>query len=324
MKKIQSALLLLAVLAIPAMATAETAYPSKPIKLLVPWSAGGTTDVVGRILARGLTEAIGQPVVVENKGGANGIVGTKDVVKAAADGYTLLMGSSGALTVGYAVAPRSMGYNPIKDLSPVMLVAKVPLVLVVNPSVPATNFKEFIDLAKSNPGKISMASAGTGSTNHLSAKMFEAATGTTFIHVPYKGTGPAMTDLLGGHVQAYFDQVSTSASQIHSGKLRALAVTSSARSPQLPNVPTMQELGLAGFDVNTFFAVLLPAGAPATVVETLNNGLRKTVHMKDTRDSFKKLGIEVTESSPEEMQKFMKRDLAQWQTVAKKSKIDLD
>ncbi|MEO6986625.1 MAG: tripartite tricarboxylate transporter substrate binding protein [Paralcaligenes sp.] len=324
MKKIHFVSLMFASLLLLPLTAARAQYPERPIRLIVPWPAGGSTDAVARILAQGLGETLGGTVIVENKGGANGVIGTRLVAVSPPDGYTLLMGSSGPLTVAGAVQPTKLSYDPVKSFTPVMLVAKIPLVLVVNPSVPAHTLKEFIRLAKAQPSHLTLANAGVGSSNQLTGALFQSVTNTKLTNIPYKGSGPALTDLIGGQVNAYFDQISTSSPLVHSGKLRAIVVTSKNRSAQLPDTPTMEESGFPGFDTNTFFGILLPAGASKAVVNRLNAALIKTVRLKKTQDSFTRLGFESSVSTPREFHDFMKKDLSNWSKVARDNNITLE
>ncbi|MGE4368794.1 MAG: Bug family tripartite tricarboxylate transporter substrate binding protein [Burkholderiaceae bacterium] len=303
---------------------AHAQYPERPITLVVPWPTGGGTDTMGRIIAKGLSSVLGVPVVVENKGGANGTIGSRYVSDAPPNGYTLLMGSSGPLTVSSAVRPKEVPYDPLKDFTPVMLVAKIPLVLVVHPSVPAKTLQELVDLAKKDSKALTMASVGVGSSNHLTGAMFQSYAGIEMLHVPYKGAGPALTDLLGGQVDVYFDQIATSAPHIRSGKLRALAVTSLERSTLLPEIPSVNESGFAGFDTSSYYAIMLPPGAPDDVVRKLNSALIETVRMQDTKDSFARMGFEADESTPEELREFLTKDLSMWRKVAKDAGVEMD
>lgn len=296
-------------------AFAQAGYPDRAITLTVPFAAGGTTDVVGRIIAKGITDVTGQSVIVDNKGGANGVIGTRELIRKKADGYNLLMGSSGSLSVGYAAWPHRTGYSPMKDLTPIMLVARVPLVLVVNDQVPVASYQEFIDLAKAQPGKLMVASAGPGSTNNLAATLLEKHTGIKLTHVNYKGTGPVMTDLLGNHVQAYFDQLSTAYPQIQAGKLKPLVVTANERSPMVPDIPTLEELGFKGIDVATYFAIMGPPKmAPGRVAE-INQLLRKAVNLPATQQALDKLGISHFEDTPEQLGQYIKTDYELWRSL---------
>jgi tripartite-type tricarboxylate transporter receptor subunit TctC len=316
-------LLLFAVPAVAAACAACAAYPEKPVRIIVPYPPGGNIDITARTLAPGLTEALGVQIVVDNRGGAGGTIGSELAAKSAPDGYTLLLGSTGTLTTAPALYPR-LGYDPVKDFAMTSLVSVVPLVMVVHPSVPARSVKEFIALLKARPGRITMASAGSGTTNHLGGELFQAATGTRMIHVPYKGSGPALVDLMGGQVDVHFDQLSSAIGAIQGGKLRALAVTTLNRSAQLPAVPTVDESGVPGFDASTFTGIVLPAATPRDVVTRLHAALVKVLRSKATRDSFARFGAETLESTPEEFARFVREDLAKWSRVIREAGIKLD
>ena len=297
------------------VAFAQTGYPNRAITLIVPFAAGGTTDVVGRILAKGITDITGQAVIVDNRGGANGIIGTREFIRKKPDGYTLLMGSSGSLSVGYAAWPHRTHYSPLTDLTSIMLAARVPLVLVVNDRVPVNSYQAFIAMAREHPGKIMVASAGPGSTNNLAAVLLEKHTGIKLTHVNYKGTGPVMTDLLGNHVQAYFDQLSTSYPHIQAGKLKPLAITANKRSPLIPNVPTLQELGFKNIDVATYFAIMGPPKMKPELVSEINQLLRKVVNLPSTQQALGKLGISHFEDTPAQLHQYIKTDYELWRSL---------
>ena len=318
--KICHLLLMLAASLFPA---AHAAYPEKPIRIIVPYPPGGNIDITARTIAPGLAEALGQQVVIDNRGGAGGTIGAELAAKSAPDGYTLLLGSTGTLTTAPALYPK-LGYDPVKDFATTSLVSSVPLVMVVHPSVPARSIKEFIALAKSRPGRITMASAGSGTTNHLSGELFQSAAGIKMIHVPYKGSGPALIDLMGGQVDVHFDQLSSAIGFIQSGKLRVLAVTTLKRASQLPEIPTMDESGVPGFDASTFTGIVLPAATPRDIVMKLHASLIKVLRLKGTRDSFARFGAETLESSPEEFARFVRDDLAKWTRVIREAGIKLE
>jgi tripartite-type tricarboxylate transporter receptor subunit TctC len=299
------------------------AYPDRPIRLIVPFAPGGNIDVTARIIAPGLTEQLGQPVVVENRGGAGSRIGTELVARAAPDGYTLLLGSSGSLTVNpsFAATPT---YDPLRDFVPTSSVAVVPIVLVVHPSLPVRSAKEFIALAKAKPGSVLMASAGTGSNTHLTGELFQVTVGIKLTHIPYKGGGPALVDLIGGQTQCMFDQVSTSAPHVSAGKLRALAVAAAKRSATLASVPTMEEAGVNGFEASTYTGVFLPSATPKDIVNRVNTALLKVLDQQTTRDAFNRLGAEVIKSTPEELTRRLSSDLAKWKKVQQQTGIKLD
>ena len=279
MRQALLALLGTALLALPAIANAQTpAYPTKPIRLVVPFPAGGATDILAREVAKHLTETWGQSVVVDNRPGAGGNIGSELVAKSPPDGYTLEMGTVGTHAINASLYSK-MPYDHVKDFVPVILVAGVPNVLVVNPSVPVNSVQEFIAYAKANPGKLNFASSGSGTSIHLSGELFKVMAGVQMTHVPYKGSAPALQDLLGGQVQLMFDNLPPSLPQIKAGKLRALAVTSATRAPALPDVPTVAEAGLPGFEASSWFGVLAPAGTPPAIVAKLHGALMTV--MKD-------------------------------------------
>ncbi len=306
-----------------AAATASAAYPEKPIRIIVPYVPGGNIDITARTLAPGLGEALGQTIVVENRGGAGGTIGTEIAAKAPADGYTLLLGSSGTLTNAPALYPK-LGYDPLKDFATTSMTTVVPIVIETHPSVPVKTVREFIALAKSRPDRITMASAGSGSSNHLAGALFQKETQTRLIHVPYKGSGAALVDLMGGQVDVFFDQLSSSIGYLQSGKLRAIAVTTLKRSPHLPEVPSANESGVPGFDASTVTGIALPAATPAEVVMKVHTALIKVLRAKSTRDSFARFGAETLESSPEEFAKFIREDLAKWSKLVRETGIKLE
>jgi tripartite-type tricarboxylate transporter receptor subunit TctC len=315
-------LLLMASLSAAAPA-AHAAYPEKPIRIIVPYPPGGNIDITARAIAPGLTEALGQQVVIDNRGGAGGTIGSEIAAKSAPDGYTLLLGSTGTLTNAPALYPK-LGYDPVKDFATTSMVSIVPLVMETHPSVPAHTVKEFIALAKTRPGRITMASAGSGSSNHLAGELFQNMTGTKLVHVPYKGSGPALIDMIGGQVDVFFDQLSSSISHIQSGKLRAIAVTTLKRAAALPDVPTVSESGVPGFDASTVTGIVLPAATPRDIVLKVHGALIKVLRLKATHDSFAHFGAETLESTPEEFTRFIREDLAKWGKVIREAGIKLE
>ena len=306
-----------------ALSSAHAAYPDKPIRLVVPFAPGGNIDITARIVAPALSEHLGQPVLVDNRGGAGGRIGTEMVARAPPDGYTLLLGSSGALTMNPVFSPLK-SYDPVRDFAPTSLVSIVPLILVVHPSLPVKTTKEFIALLKSRPGQVMMASAGTGSTTHLTGELFQVITGTTLTHVPFRGSGPATIELIGGHTQCMFDQVSTSGPYVKAGKLRPIAVAALKRSPAFPEVSTMDEGGLRGFEASTYTGIFLPSATPKEIIQKVYGGVIKAVELPATRDAFTKLGSEVMKSTPEEVASRIRADLDKWKKVQKKTGIFID
>ena len=301
----------------------QAAYPDRPIRLIAPFAPGGNIDITARTVAPGMSADLGQSVIVENRGGAGGRIGTEIVAKSVADGYTLLLGSSGSLTVNPAFS-TVQAYDPIKDFAPTSTVSIVPLVLVTHPSLPVKNAQEFIALAKAKPGTVMIASAGTGSNTHLTGELFQLVTGVKLTHVPYKGSGPALVDLMGGQTQCIFDQVSTSAPLVNSGKLRAIAVASAKRSPQMKDVPTMQESGVRNFEAATYTGVFLPAATPRDIINRVTAAVLKTLDMPATRDAFTRMGADVIKSTPDELSKRLAADLARWKKVQQQTGIKLE
>ncbi len=299
------------------------AYPNKPIRLVVPFPAGGTTDIVARDIAGQLGKALGQTVVVDNKPGAGGNIGADAVAKSAADGYTLLMGTVGTHAINVSLYAK-MPYDAVKDFAPVSLCAAVPNVMVVPPSVAAKTVSEFIALAKKEGSALAMASSGNGTSIHLSGELFKVMTGTTLTHVPYKGSAPALGDLVGGQVQVMFDNLPSSIALIRAGKLRALAVTSSTRSAALPDVPTLDESGLKGFEASSWFGVFAPAGTPKEIVNRLAEEIQKATASAELQERFKTHGATPVGNSPEAFAAHVSAEIAKWATVVKASGAKVD
>jgi len=295
-------------------------YPSKQIKIVVPFATGGIADMAGRRMSQSLSEILMVPVIVENKGGAGGMIGAEAVAKSPPDGYTLLLGSNGPLSVGPALYPN-VPYQPLRDFAPIISLGVSPIVLVVNPSVPAKNLKELLVYLRANPGTISIASPGVGTSSHLAGELFQQLTGTKLVHIPYKGSGPAMTDLLGGQVQMAFDPLSSSLPFIKQGKLRAIAVTTDTRSPSAPDIPTLDEVGVKGYEASTYVALLAPAGTPPEVIEKLNIASRKALATPAMTESFAQYATVPTGGSPEQLSAYIKRDLDRWTKVIKEANI---
>ncbi|MEO8133936.1 MAG: tripartite tricarboxylate transporter substrate binding protein [Betaproteobacteria bacterium] len=309
-------------LTLPSAALGQ-AYPNKPIRLVVPFPPGGPIDLVARAIGQKLQETWGQPVVVENKPGAGGNIGIDFVAKAAPDGYTLGMG---ALST-HAVNPHlysKMPYDALKDFAPVTLVAITPNVLVLNPSVNAHSVQEFIALAKANPGKYAFASGSNGSAGHLAGELFKTLAGIDIVHVPYKGGAPAMQDLLGGQVQFMFDNLANSMQQIRIGKLKAFAVTTAKRSALAPELPTMAEVGVTGFDISTWYGVVAPAGTPPEIVRKLNVEIVKMLGSDDMREKLKVQGAEAAPDSPEEFAAFIRSEWTKYAKIVKDSGAKVD
>lgn len=303
----------LVALAVSAGAGAAETWPVKPIRMVIPFSAGGNTDVVARLIAPHIEKAVGQPVVVENRPGAAGNIAAEYVARANADGYTLLMGTVGTQAINYSI------YKDIRfkaaDFAPVTLVASVPNVLVVTPNVPAKSVQELIDYGKKNPGKLSFASSGAGSSIHLSGEMFKTRTGVDMVHVPYKGSSAAVTDLVGGQVQLMFDNLPTSLPFIKNGTLRALAVTSADRSTNLPDVPTMAQAGVPDFEAGSWFGVLAPAGTPAPIVNRIDQAIEKAMADPDMQKRVIELGAVPTVKGPKEFDAYIGAEIEKWKAV---------
>lgn len=318
------ATLLLLVLVMPFAAfAAQGVYPDHPIRLIVPYPPGGNIDITARTVAPGVSEALGVQIVVDNRGGAGGTIGSEMAAKAPPDGYTLLMGSTGTLATAQALYPR-LTFDPLKDFAYTSLVSSVALVTEVIPSLPARNVKELIALLKTRPGRVTYGSAGIGTSNHLTGEYFQTITGTRLVHVPYKGSGPALVDLMGGQVDMMFDQVSSSVGHIKSGKIRALAVTTLKRTGALPEVPTMDESGLKGFEASTTTGILLPAKTPPEIVKRVHAALVKTLRTPSTREAFAKVGADVVESTPEELDKLMRAENVKWTKVIRDANVKVE
>jgi tripartite-type tricarboxylate transporter receptor subunit TctC len=319
--------LLLAVFLIPLLAASgplfAQAYPARPIKLVIPFPPGGPLDLAGRAIGQKLQEAWGQPVVVENRPGAGGNIGADAVAKSAPDGYTLVMG---ALST-HAVNPHlfaKMPYDALKDFAPITLVAVTPNVLVVNPALPANNVQELIALARASPGKLSFASGSNGSAGHLAGELFKTLAGIDIVHVPYKGGAPAMQDLLGGQVQFMFDNLANSMAQMKAGKLKAFAVTTAKRSALAPELPTMAEAGVTGFDISTWYGIMAPAKTPPDIVRKLNAEIVKILGSEDMREKLKVQGAEPAPTSPEEFAAFIRTEWTKYAKIVKDSSAKVD
>lgn len=303
-----------------AMPAAAQDYPSRPVKIVVSYAPGGSNDVVARVIAPELQKELGQSFVVENRAGASGTIGADMVAKSPPDGYTLFMGAG-----AHALAPslfKKLPYDLVKEFAPVSLAATSAYVLVVNPTVPANTLQELIALLKAKPGQLNYASAGKGTPLHLAAELFKSKTGTDIVHVPYGGDTPALNDLLAGNVQLSFMSVASTAPQIRAGKLRALAVTSARRSEALPDLPTLHELGIDGYDVGTWWGLLAPAGTPDTIVDKLNAAMRKAVAQREVKERFAPLGLDPLSDSPPAFAAFIKAEVARYAAIAKIAGIE--
>src|SRR5882672_7116952 len=307
-------------LLLPSIARAQD-YPAKPVKIVVPYSAGGNADILGRTLAQKLGDALKQPYVVENRAGANGGIGTDFVAKSPADGYTLLVTASGPFTVNPTLY-KSVPYDPVKDFAPISECAVYQYVLVTLASSPWKGIDDIVAAARARPGAVSYGSTGVGGGNHLSGVLFALATGTQLTHVPYKGSAPALADLLGGQLSMMFDTVITSVPQIRAGKLRAFAVSSTKRASSLPEVPTMQEAGIKGFDISQWQGFLAPAGTPKAIIERLNAETVKAMHSADVHERIAvQGGNEIVTGTPEEFSALIKSDLQAYAKLIKDARI---
>lgn len=303
-------------------ASANDNFPNRPIKWVVPFTPGGAMDSMARAIGERLAQNVGQPVVIENRPGAGGTIGSALVAKSEPDGHTMMI-----VSIGHAVNPAlypKLSYDPVKSFEPVSLVAIVPNVLVVGPGVKANNVNELIAAAKAQPGKLTYASAGNGTTIHLGAELFNAMAGVDIMHVPYKGSAPAMTDLLGRQVDIMFDSVSSAKPHIDSGRLKALAVTTTKRSSVLPNVPTLNEAGVKGYELNGWYAVFVPAKTPRPIVDKLNAEITKAIKHPDVAKRFVQLGAEPVGSSPEELAKYLGSEIPRWSEIIKARDIKAD
>ena len=303
-----------------AAVAAAQGYPAKPVRMLVPFAPGGNVDITARTIAPGLGEILGQQVLVENRPGAGGSIATNAVAKAPPDGYAILMASSSVMTNGPALY-QNLPYDIVRDLAPVGRVSVVPLVLVVHPSVPAKTTRDLIAVAKAQGGNMLMANAGVGTTNHLIAELFMIRTGAKMNLVPYKGSGPALIDLVAGHMYAHVDQVSSALPFIQAQRIRPIAVTTAKRATALPEVPTLAESGVPGFDASTVTGILAPAAVPRDIVSRLNAALNKVLATAAVRNRFTTLGAEVQPSTSDELGKFIREDLALWVKVVKQAGI---
>ena len=296
-------------------------YPNKPIKLVVPYPPGGATDVIGRVMAQKLSTALGQQVIVDNRVGATGSIGAAAVAAAPPDGYTLLMGAMTSHSISAVLNPKVATFSMEKSFAPVAMVGTVPLVFVVNPSIKANTLAEFIALIKTKPGTISFASSGQGSPQHLAGEMFMRAADVKMLHVPYKGSGPAMTDLMGGQVDSMIETAPAAQPHIKGGKLRAIATATAQRISTLPDVPTATEAGLKGFEVSSQFGIAAPAGTPAAIVNKLNAALKTILSQQDTKDSMLAQGVTANYTTPEEAVVALRNESAKWTKVIRDGNI---
>jgi tripartite-type tricarboxylate transporter receptor subunit TctC len=305
---------LLLALATPA---AAQNYPSKPVRVIVPYATGGATDLIARLLGQKLSERLGQPVIVENRAGAGGVIGADVVAKAPADGHTVLL----AVPAEMAILPhlQKMPYRVDRDFGMVSLAAITPLIFVTHPALPVRTVQDVIALARSRPGQLTYASAGSGGVQHLAGELLKISAKIDLLHIPYKGAGPVMPDLLGGHVPMFFSGMPPAMPHVRAGKLRALAVTTAKRSHTLPDVPTMQESGIPGFDISNWFAYFVPAATPAEAVDRLNSEINRALQLQDVREKLSNVGAEVVGTSPQELQRFLQKESDKFAQLIKAS-----
>jgi tripartite-type tricarboxylate transporter receptor subunit TctC len=307
---------------VPAPAEAQAPYPSRPVTLVVPFSAGGSTDLVARLIAQEMTGHLGQQIMVENRGGAGGTIGSAAVARAEPDGYTILM----ATVATHALNPllyKTIPYDPVRDFVPISLLARFPNVLVVHPGVAANNVQELIDLLKANPGKYSYASAGNGTPSHLSGEMFKSMAGVDMFHVPYKGAGPALVDVMGGHVPIMFDNLPPSLEHIRAGTLRGLGVTSKERAPAILELPAVDET-LPGYEIYSWNALFAPAGTPQSIIRRLHGAALAAVKDPEVATRLKELSVTAVGSTPEELATYLKTELTKWAPIIQTSGVQLD
>lgn len=317
-------LLLASVLAVQAFgAAASEAYPSKPIKFVVPYPPGGPTDAMARLIQAPLQARLGTPVIIDNRAGAGGNIGTDFVAKSAADGYTILLAASGPVAVNKTLY-RSLPFDPQKDFASIIQISAFPLVLEVHPSVPVSNLQQFLALAREKPDTLSFASAGNGTPQHLAGELFNTAAGMKLQHVPYKGAGPALNDLVGGHVTVMFDIVGSSVQYIKSGKTRALAVTTKSRIPVLPDVPTVAEAGLQGYEFSAWHGIVAPAATPKPVVAKLNQALNEVFADPAFRKRWEELGTPIVGGTPEAFDALMRSESVRLGRIAKEAGVTVD
>jgi tripartite-type tricarboxylate transporter receptor subunit TctC len=297
------------------------AFPNRAITLVIPFAPGGSTSIVGRVIADKMSELLGEKVVVDNRPGAGGTVGTKAVAKSDPDGYTIALGYTGTLAIGPSLY-KNAGYDPRKDFAPIGLIGNAPNSLVVHPSFPAKTVAELIAYAKANPGKVNFGSAGAGTVSHITGEYFAASAGIKLVHIPYKGTGPALTDLLGGHIPMAFAPIPASHPNVTAGLLRALAVTSTTRSSLLPEVPTIAESALPGFDASLYYGLVAPAGTPRPVIEKLNKTLQAALVSDEVKKQLGLDGTEITPGTPEDYAGFIDKDEKKWSGLVKASGVE--
>ena len=301
-----------------ALAQTDAGYPSKPIRMIVPSAPGSGPDIMARAIGQKLTESLAQPIVIDDKPGAGGIIGSEAAAKSAPDGYTLIMANAGSHAVNASLYAK-LPYDPIRDFAPVTLVAMAPNILIVHPALPARTAKELIALAKERPGELTFGSGGNGSTAHLSGEMFRTMAGINIIHIPFKGSPAAVIGVIAGQIAMAFPNIPPALPHVRSGKLKALAVTTARRSGAVPDLPTIAESGLPGYEATAWFGVLAPAGTPLAIIAILNAAIVKSVHTRDMRERLAAEGAEAVGNSPGQFAQIIRSDIAKWATVVKAS-----
>ena len=310
----------IAVVSLAAACTASAqSYPVKPVRMIVPFVPGGNTDIIGRVFAPKMSELFGQQIVVENRGGAGGVIGTEAAARAAPDGYIILMVSAGH-TINPAMI-KKLPYDSVRDFAPISMIADVPTAFVVHPSLPAKTVKEFIAIARARPGEINYSTAGRGTVGHLSAELLSSMAKIRLVHIPYKGTGQAMVDLVAGHVQMQFPSMPAAIQQVRTGRLRMIAQTGKQRSAAAPDVPTMEEAGLPGFVVSSGFGMFAPAGTPRPIIDRIHSALVKALNDPAVKENLAKQGAEIVASTPEDYDRFNRAEIAKWLKVAAEAGI---
>lgn len=315
-------LLAAAVAAASPQAFAATAFPTKPVRIIVAYTPAGTTDILARAVGQKMGEAWGQPVIVDNRPGAAGNIGTELAARSIADGHSLLMGTAGTHGINVSLY-RKLGWHPVKDFAPVSLVAMVPNIMVVNNSLPVKNVREFVAYAKINAGKLSYGSPGNGSTAHLSVELFKSMTGISMVHIPYKGSAGVLTDVMAGQIAVTIDNMPPYLPQVRAGKIRALAVSTGKRSSAMPDLPTIAEAGVAGYESGAWFGLLAPAGTPKAVVSKLSAETARILKLPDVSKRISELGAEPVGSTPEQFAELIKTEIAKWAKVIKDANVEL-
>lgn len=315
-------LLAAAVAAASPLAFAATAFPTKPVRIIVAYTPAGTTDILARAVGQKMGEAWGQPVIVDNRPGAAGNIGTELAARSIADGHSLLMGTAGTHGINVSLY-RKLGWHPVKDFAPVSLVAMVPNIMVVNNSLPVKNVREFVAYAKTNAGKLSYGSPGNGSTAHLSVELFKSMTGISMVHIPYKGSAGVLTDVMAGQIAVTIDNMPPYLPQVRAGKIRALAVSTGKRSSAMPDLPTIAEAGVAGYESGAWFGLLAPAGTPKAVVSKLSAETARILKLPDVSKRISELGAEPVGSTPEQFAELIKTEIAKWAKVIKDANVEL-